>query len=186
MSGTALDAAKSLRVNVKHVARCCMLVTLNRFDRIEKAQPSKTCCSAHTSHGRRAGGSNAVRNLPHGHSCLSQLHDPRSLLSANLFRLILRSRATVFEWLVGYGSSSPLARSANAHPRCPCRCAERPSLILHPLYQQRSTRGQTSRILVYVHPGSSVRSVRLEGFQIRRSRLDGQLLSGNNLLRHHN
>ena len=45
-----------------------------------------------------------------------------------------------------------------------------------------STRGATSRILVYVHPGpSSCPSVRLESFQIDESRPDEQFASRNNV-----
>jgi len=96
VSRSALDAAKSLGVNVKHVSRRCMLVTLNSCYRIEKAQTSKTSSSAHSSGGGHAR-SDDGRDLPHRHPHLSKLDNPRSLLFADLIRLALRSRATVVE-----------------------------------------------------------------------------------------
>jgi hypothetical protein len=108
MARPAHDLSEPLYIEMKHVARCRVLVPMCRWRWIEQAQPTHTRRSAYSS-DRRHTPANTPRDLPDGHPSTSELQNPFSLTLVDLVRLPLRSGATVFEWFVRLGSSPPFS-----------------------------------------------------------------------------
>jgi hypothetical protein len=113
MPGTSFDSAQPLRIEMQHVARRRMFVSMNRGRWFEQSQSSHSCSSAHASYGRHAT-IDPPRDLTHRHSLPAELDDSRPLLLSDLIGLMFRLRAAVLERLVFLRSSPPLTRTSDA------------------------------------------------------------------------
>ena len=182
----SFDTSKLLDIDVQQFPRPASLVALHRRHWIQIAQARQTNPSNHSRHGR-ATATHQETDSSAGQPTMPQIDDPFVEALANPTHAA-RSRRTIPQPFGSFGTipTQPLPSRPPAHANGFSGGGHRPPLLEHSFHQQGSTRRTTSRILVHVHLGSSVRSVRFEGFQIRRSRPDGQLFSMNNVLRHHN
>jgi hypothetical protein len=164
------------------------LVSSWRWRWIETAESGQTSVTKHSRHGGTTQ-SDGCPNLPARQTfCSAQLDDQHSKIQRRDPSAAVRSRPSIIQRLhpTHPMPRQPLIGPSSADACRPCGGRYARSFHHHPLDQQRSTCRTTSRILVNVHPGSFSATCSFGDFQDRRSRLDGQFLSVNNVLRHHN
>jgi len=181
-----VDPSELLHIDVQQVSGTAPFVSPRRWPRLKTAQTRQTCLPDDSSN-RGATEAHRLPNLPARQSLATQHHNQRSNLWRGHSSASVWSRATIVERHHSAPAmpTKPLIAPSSADAGRARRNGRAPSFGHHALDQQRSTRGATSRILVNVHPGSFCATCSLGDFQDRRSRLDGQFLSVNNVLRHH-
>jgi hypothetical protein len=149
----AVDAAKTLGVDVQQLARAGALVAHDRLGRLQAGQPAQAQ-PAHVASNRRQAQTRLPRDAPQRYTLAATPFELLHLLGCASSWTAQRTRTAIQQpgRTFGLEPSQPLVSRAAAHAYGLSRRSNGPPFLEHPVDQQGSTCTRQSSMLMAVHP----------------------------------